>query len=184
MPSRKVKISAAVVLTFAILLTVGFGAVYAYLSAADSSTNTFAPAVVPRPEVEVSTIENTQTQKRTATGSLEVQADNCPLYVRVAVVINWINTKGEVCSSPVGATCDISIPDGWAQEDAFYYYTYVVEAGEGFTAEFVVEYSSPDEYEVQVKIISQTIQAIGSVGDTSAVKDAWGVDIDALKNQN
>ena len=184
MPSRKVKISAAVVLTFAILLTVGFGAVYAYLSVADSSTNTFAPAVVPTPEVEVSTSENTQTQKRTATGSLAVRAENCPLYVRVAVVINWINTNDEVCSSPVGATCDISIPDDWVQKDAFYYYTYVVEAGESFTAEFVVEYSSPDEYEVQVKIISQTIQAIGSVGDTSAVEDAWGVNIDAPKNQN
>ena len=176
MSSHKVKIGVAL-LTFALLLTICIGSVYAYLSVSASSSNNLGPAVVATPEVQVSISEDAHTQKRTATGTLTVQAENCPLYVRVAVVINWINTNGEVCSSPVGADCAIDCPDTWVLMDSFYYYTKVVEAEENLTAEFAVEYSAPDEYQVQVQIISQTIQAVGTAEGKSAVEDAWGVDI-------
>ena len=179
MRSQKIKIWAAV-LTITLLLTTGIGVVYAYLSATASSSNNLGPAIVATPEVEVSTSVNTQNQKRTATGMLTVDADNCPLYVRVAVVINWINTEGEVCSPPEGATSDITLPDKWGEVGPFYYYTEVIDAEENLTAAFVVEYTAPDAYEVQVEIISQTIQALGTTGSgIPAVTDAWGVEVDA-----
>ena len=176
MPSRKVKISAAVVLTFAILLTVGFGAVYAYLSAADSSTNTFTPADSLDPSVSVSTSSSQ------VTASVTVTDAGYPVYVRAVVVVNWIK-DGQICATPAGASYMVRTQNDWRKVGDFYYYTSAVT---GLSDTIEVDYTTVDGYTVQAQVICQTIQAVGTTDDDSAtaVFDAWGVDIDALKNQN
>lgn len=179
MNSRKINILAAVLIASVLLLTASIGTVYAYLSATtEEHIDTFIPADAVIPIVSVST-----PQTGTATATVTIPSAEYPVYVRAAVVVNW--TKGGViCATPKDATYSVDA-DGWTKldelDDFYYYYNLKVNSLE---SEFEVTYTIVDGYEVQVQVIAQTIQAVGSV-DTptddgsynSAVFDAWSVNM-------
>lgn len=170
MNSRKVNILAAVLISSILLLTAGIGTVYAYLSAvtADEYINTFTPAISSNPDVTV----NKTSQK--ATASVSVPDAGYPVYVRAAVVVNWTK-DGRICATPNGASYSVADPN-WMKNGDFYYYNSAINT---LDDEFEVTYTDVDGYVVQVQVIVQTIQAVGTVDDgtDTAVFDAWGVNI-------
>lgn len=175
MNSRKINILAAVLIASVLLLTASIGTVYAYLSAKDVHTDTFAPATSIDPSVIVTS------QTGTATASVTVPNAGYPVYVRAAVVVNWINKEnGKICATPDGAQYLVST-DGWKENGNFYYYNSAIDASNDVVLQntITVTYTEVDGYEVQVQVIAQTIQAVGTVdnGTNTAVFDAWGVNM-------
>lgn len=179
MNSRKINILAAVLIASVLLLTASIGTVYAYLSAKDVHTDTFAPATSIDPSVVVTS------QTGTATASVTVPNAGYPVYVRAAVVVNWINKEnGKICATPKDATYSVDA-DGWTKPDEpdelddFYYYYYNLKVN-SLESEFKVTYTEVYGYDVQVQVIAQTIQAVGTVDNgtnNTAVFDAWGVNM-------
>lgn len=172
MNSRKINILAAVLIASVLLLMASIGTVYAYLSAtAEGPTDTFIPAISTDPSVSVTS------QTATATASVTVPSAGYPVYVRAAVVVNWTK-DGAICATPKDATYSVDA-DGWTKIDHFYYYNSAIDASNDVVLQntITVIYTEVDGYEVQVQVIAQTIQAVGTVdnGEISAVEDAWGV---------
>lgn len=109
------------------------------------------------------------------------------VYVRADVVVNWMNESGGVLSSVPVEGRDYSME--WNLEehewfrggDGFYYYASPVESGQdtGVLIKSCTQTAEPPEsgYSLQVKIMSQTIQAAGFTDreDMPAVQDAWGI---------
>lgn len=179
MNSRKINILAAVLIASVLLLTASIGTVYAYLSATtEEHTDTFIPADAVIPIVSVS-----PPQTGTATASVTVPNAGYPVYVRAAVVVNWIKINKEnrkICATPDGAQYSVST-DGWTENGNFYYYNSAIDASNDVVLQntITVTYTEVDGYEVQVQVIAQTIQAVGTVDNetNTAVFDAWGVNM-------
>lgn len=106
-------------------------------------------------------------------------------YVRVMVVVTWVNDAGEVYPQiPVEGT-DYTITwepgetdTAWVQgEDDYWYYTTPIVPGAATAVLFTdckpVEGKAPDGYNLSVEILSQSIQAVPA----DAVEDAWGVTV-------
>ena len=104
-------------------------------------------------------------------------------YIRAAVVVNWTKDGGaSVYGTPPAAT--FTPGTGWVQHtDGYYYYTAVVPAGESTSAlvtALACADAIPDGYALTVQIVAEAVQAKGVSGANKAVKEAWGVDPDAL----
>ena len=120
---------------------------------------------------------------------VEVNADNTitvrdlgyAVYLRAAVVINWINDSGEILADvPVKDTdYSLSLGDGWKNIDGFYYYSSKIQADTKTDPVVTMTTKTVKAgYELKITVIAQTVQAIGQTdGNTpvDAVKDAWGV---------
>lgn len=174
MNSRKVNIVVAVLVSSVLLLTAGVGAVYAFLSAAsESHTDTLAPAVTKNPDVSIS--ETVTLPPGKATAAVTVPDAGYPVYVRAVVVVNWIK-DGQICATPVDASYGVTAQN-WTKNGDFYYYKTAVNQ---LNDEIEVTYTEKPGYGVQVQVICQTIQAVGTEdeGSDTAVFDAWGVTID------
>lgn len=111
-------------------------------------------------------------------------------YLRAAVVINWLDSDGNVCATaPVDGSYTITgLPtitsstsaDTWFKgSDGYYYYTSPVAAG-AMTENLIVTCTAttvPAGYQLSVDILCGAVQADGvaSDGTTKPVVDAWGV---------
>ena len=168
MNSRKVNIC-VLMLIFVLLLSVSIGTVYAYLSAGDSYTETFVTEKSEDPGVSVSA------SSENAKATVSVTDAGYPVYVRVVVVVNWVQ-DGQICATPDGAEYSVKSDPNWIENGGFYYYKNAINA---LNDEIEVSYTDVTGYEVKVQVICQTIQAVGTVdgGNTTAVLDAWGVNI-------
>jgi hypothetical protein len=174
MKSKKFNILVTVLISSVLLLSACIGTVYAYLSAsADGPTDSFQIAGSKNPKVSVSVTQEQPTQS-IATASVTVPSAGYKVYVRAIVVVNWVN-NGQICATPDGASYEVTA-DGWELHDDFYYYTQAVDS---LSDSFKVTYSNIDGYDVQVQVICQTIQAVGTVdgGTDAAVFEAWDVNI-------
>lgn len=145
-------------------------------------TNNFQAAVAMDP-----TVLNTD-------GKYSVQVPNkgYAVYVRAAIVVNWqykdgegnVKVLGDVPVEGVDYTLTLNADDWLKGSDGFYYYkTMVTPAEKDTTASIVSEFTTLKtvvydgvEYSVNIDIISQTIQALGTTDDGTkrAVEDAWG----------
>jgi hypothetical protein len=173
MKSKKFNILVTVLISSVLLLSACIGTVYAYLSAsADGPTDSFQIAGSKNPEVSVSVTQE-QPTKSIATASVTVPSAGYEVYVRAIVVVNRVN-NGQICATPAGASYVVTADDWIPHGDGFYYYKQKVDS---LSDSFEVTYSNKDGYDVQVQVICQTIQAVGTtdVGTDSAVFDAWGV---------
>lgn len=172
MNSRKFNIGAAMLISFALLLAAGIGSVYAYLSAtADGPTDSFQIANTQNPQVSVAVTQ----EQSIATASVHVPLAEYKVYVRAIVVVNWIK-DGAICATPDGASYVVTA-NGWTQHsDGFYYYNQAVDS---LSDSFEVTYDKKPGYDVQVQVVCQTVQAVGTAdeGTDSAVFNAWGVNI-------
>lgn len=161
--------------------------VYAYLSAQSGSVqNNFSAASGPNPSIQEST-NSPLTLKENVT--VDVGAPGYAVYVRVAIVINWEDANGHILGQkPVAGTdyvmnLNIADSDKWFYNsaDGFYYYEEMISSGE---TDVLIEScyqagESPSAtYKLNVQIIAQTIQALGTTDGNDpipAVTDAWGV---------
>lgn len=182
----------------ALLLTAVVGGTLAYVfTNTNSVTNTFQPS-----KVTTAVVENGGTPVTgavTNTGSIKenVQIKNTgdiDAYIRVAVVVNWMNEDGSKvwATKPVKGTDytidwasdDTENPTDWVQgDDGYYYYKHAVapaglteilineaELKEGVTAPVGTDGT---QYYLSIEIVASGIQAT----PTSVVATQWGVTV-------
>lgn len=97
-------------------------------------------------------------------------------YVRVKLVMNWVDENGNVSAEPVNITP--SITDNWFLKDGIYYYKMPV-AAKDFTTNLlktpITQDAAPEGYHLEVTVLAESIQAAPS----TAVTDSWGVGVDS-----
>lgn len=97
-------------------------------------------------------------------------------YVRVKLVMNWVDENGNVSAEPVNITP--SITDNWFLKDGIYYYKMPV-AAKGETTNLlqtpITQDAAPEGYHLEVTVLAESIQAAPS----KAVTDSWGVRVDS-----
>lgn len=107
---------------------------------------------------------------------------NVDAYIRAAVVVNWMDSHGNVRG--IGPTADeytIGInSDKWTENGGFYYYKDRVGAKqttEALVTSFELTGTAPAGYDLVVEVVAEAIQADGDLDSdgTPAYQDAWGV---------
>lgn len=161
------KKTAALLVSLVLVLTAVLGATIAYLSSETPSvTNTFEPASVTCMINEKFNSDNTAKTEVTVTNT-----GNIPAYIRVAVVANKVDGKGNLIAGTPEIT--ISLGADWVKSGNYYYYTKAV-APDAFTGNLLA--SNIDLTNKQVTVFAEAIQADGTNGTQKAVVNAWGVD--------
>lgn len=119
--------------------------------------------------------------------SVTVGNTDYPVYVRAAIVITWQDAAGTVYFSRPVETRDYTLSlnlstNGWTRgTDGYYYYKTPVKSGETTTIlinSCTQNGEAPiDGYALNVEVIVQTVQAVGSTDDDTkeAYEDAWGL---------
>lgn len=91
-------------------------------------------------------------------------------YVRVKLVMNWVDESGNVSADPVNITP--SITDDWFEQGGIYYYKMPV-AAKGETTNLlqtpITQGTAPEGYHLEVTVLAESIQAAPS----KAVTDSW-----------
>lgn len=164
------KKSILLLITIAALLLAAVGGTVAYLvTSTDPVVNTFTPANV---KTEIDEEFNGSVKSEIIINN----TGNIPVYVRVAVVGNWVK-DGKVVDS---WTPSFTVGSGWDEGgDGYYYYTKPVEAKVGDTPGVTTDLlgssieAAPraDGSILEVTVIQQSIQA----EPVSVVVNAWGV---------
>lgn len=97
-------------------------------------------------------------------------------YVRVKLVMNWVDENGNVSAEPVNITP--SITADWFEQDGIYYYKMPV-AAKGETTNLlktpITQDAAPEGYHLEVTVLAESIQAAPS----KAVTESWGVGVDS-----
>lgn len=97
-------------------------------------------------------------------------------YVRVKLVMNWVDENGNVSAEPVNITP--SITDNWFEQGGIYYYKMPV-AAKGETTNLlktpITQDAAPEGYHLEVTVLAESIQAAPS----TAVQQSWGVGVDS-----
>lgn len=182
--TKRIPILARVLILMALLGTVT-GGVVAYLSyATPVIRNTFQVDEELDPAVTETMEENV---KSDVAVTVNKDLDHA-VYVRAAIVATWrragAETETVLPQNPVAGTdyeISLNLAD-WFEEGGFYYHKAAVNPGMK-TAD-LIEACQPmvtrDGYVLNVEIMAQTVQALGTTddGDTPAVTDAWGVQVE------
>lgn len=99
-------------------------------------------------------------------------------YVRVKLVMNWVDDNGNVSATPVNITVDYDNTN-WFEQDGIYYYKMPVAANGGETTNLlkdpITQGTAPAGYHLEVTVLAESIQAAPS----KAVTDSWGVGVDS-----
>lgn len=157
-------------LILAITAVVG-GTLAFLLDTAGPVENIFEPTRVP--------IEVEETLDGTTKKAVSIKNHgNIPAYIRVKVLINWVNDAGEIVIAdglPMEEKVLVGIAKEWEKHtDGYYYYTKPVPAG-GSTGYLIgvegYKYSE-DTYNLQVEFLAQSIQT----EPANVVVDMWDVD--------
>lgn len=152
----------------AVMLALPVSGTMAYLVVGTGElVNTFTP-------VQVDTVINETVVKGSKSAikvENKVDEKNIPVYVRVAVVGNWVNESGQIVAPWTAPAC----ASGWTKAgDGFYYYNSVLQVGaetsELFSAA-ITEEGKPDGADhLVVTVVHQSVQA----EPANAVTQAWG----------
>ncbi len=169
------KKAALLLASMALLLVVGTVGTVAYLTDQTAPVpNTFDPGSVACQVVDTTDdLHHTGAVKNTGT----VDA-----YVRVAIVVNWVDKDGNVYGKAPVSGKDYTLrfsDDKWLSVDGYYYFKAPLnhEMDEE-TSQIWVQNNSeaPEGYTLQLTILAQAIQADGVKADgIPAVQDAWKV---------
>lgn len=149
----------------ALLLTCVVSGTLAYLmTSTDPITNVFTPAKV--------NTDITEAFNETVKSSVIVEnkTDSIPVYVRVAVVGNWVDAEDNIVGPWNGS---FTLGADWVKgSDGYYYYTKVVPVG-GETTDLLgsdITTSANDGLHLEVVVMQQAVQA----EPKDAVKELWG----------
>lgn len=137
--------------------------------------NTFTPAVV--------TSQVDESIDGAVKKNVKIKnTSNIDAYIRVAVVVNWVDASGNVAAQkPVKGTdytIDYKPASGWWERGGYYYYSSAV-APEGRTdvlissCQLASGAKVPEGYSLSVEIIADAIQSVPA----KAVEDSWGVKV-------
>lgn len=160
----------ALILSLCLIFALAVGTTFALLKASTAPVeNTFTAAKSGTDIVE----ELDGNQKK----SIVVKNTGTAVsYVRVKLVMNWVDENGNVSAEPVNITP--SITDNWFLKDGIYYYKMPV-AAKDFTTNLlqtpITQDAAPEGYHLEVTVLAESIQAAPS----KAVTDSWGVRVDS-----
>lgn len=160
----------ALILSLCLIFALAVGTTFALLKASTAPVeNTFTAAKSGTDIVE----ELDGNQKK----SIVVKNTGTAVsYVRVKLVMNWVDENGSVSATPVDITP--SITDNWFLKDGIYYYKMPV-AAKDFTTNLlktpITQGTAPEGYHLEVTVLAESIQAAPS----KAVTDSWGVGVDS-----
>lgn len=160
----------ALILSLCLIFALAVGTTFALLKAdTEPVTNTFTAAKSGTDIVE----ELDGSQK---TSIVVKNTGTAVSYVRVKLVMNWVDGDGNVSAEPVNITP--SITDNWFEQGGIYYYKMPVAAN-GETTNLlqtpITQGTAPEGYHLEVTVLAESIQAAPS----KAVTDSWGVGVDS-----
>lgn len=163
---------AALILSLCLIFALAVGTTLAYLKANTSPvTNTFTAA-----KSDIKIDENVENGEKS---SIQVvNTGTAVSYVRVKLVMNWVDGNGKVVSG--GKLPEVTLnKSDWFVQDDIYYYTKPV-APEGKTTNLLQKDSSiseptekPEACHLEVMVLAESIQAAPS----TAVEGAWAVTV-------
>ena len=154
----------ALILSLCLIFALAVGTTFALLKASTAPVeNTFTAAKSGTDIVE----ELDGNQKK----SIAVKNTGTAVsYVRVKLVMNWVDENGSVSATPVDITP--SITDNWFLKDGIYYYKMPV-AAKGETTNLlqtpITQGTAPAGCHLEVTVLAESIQAAPS----TAVEGAW-----------
>lgn len=160
----------ALILSLCLIFALAVGTTFALLKAdTDPVTNTFTAA-----KSGTDIVEKLDGSQKT---SIVVKNTGTAVsYVRVKLVMNWVDDNGNVSAEPVNITP--SITDNWFEQGGIYYYKMPV-AAEGETTNLlktpITQGTAPEGYHLEVTVLAESIQAAPS----TAVQQSWGVGVDS-----
>ena len=168
---RMKKKSLLLVAGIVLMLTIAIGGTIAYIVAnTEPVVNTFTPGEVP---ITIEESFNGTTKSNVTVAN----TGNVPAYIRAKIIVTWKDKDGNVSGTPVKSSdYSMSIGSGWTEEsDGFYYYKDKVGAQESTTN--LIESCTrignpPEDYDLSVEIIAESIQAEGMDGVSNA-QDAF-----------
>ena len=160
----------ALILSLCLIFALAIGTTFALLKASTAPVeNTFTAA-----KSGTDIVEKLDGSQKT---SIAVKNTGTAVsYVRVKLVMNWVDESGNVSAEPVNITP--SITDDWFLKDGIYYYKMPV-AAKDFTTNLlqtpITQDAAPEGYHLEVTVLAESIQAAPS----KAVTDSWGVRVDS-----
>lgn len=161
---------AALILSLCLIFALAVGTTLAYLKANTSPvTNTFKAATS-----EIKIDENVKNGEKSS-----IQVENigtATSYVRVKLVMNWVDGNGKVVSGGKLPEVALNEPD-WFMEDGIYYYTKPVgpkDSTANLLKDPITQPNAPEGCHLEVTVLAESIQAAPS----KAVTDSWGVRVD------
>lgn len=160
----------ALILSLCLIFALAVGTTFALLKASTAPVeNTFTAA-----KSGTDIVEELDGSQKT---SIAVKNTGTAVsYVRVKLVMNWVDENGNVSAEPVNITP--SITDNWFEQDGIYYYKMPV-AAKGETTNLlktpITQGTAPEGYHLEVTVLAESIQAAPS----KAVTDSWGVGVDS-----
>lgn len=160
----------ALILSLCLIFALAVGTTFALLKASTAPVeNTFTAAKSGTDIVEK--LDGSQ-----KTSIIVKNTGTAVSYVRVKLVMNWVDESGNVSAEPVNITP--SITDDWFLKDGIYYYKMPV-AAKDFTTNLlqtpITQDAAPEGYHLEVTVLAESIQAAPS----KAVTDSWGVRVDS-----
>lgn len=173
--------------SLALLLLVVVATTIAFIiTDTNSVKNTFTPSKVSCAVVENAADTEHYADKVEVSEKKDVKIKNTgdtDAYIRVAVVVNWVNADGRVWAQKPIQDTDYTITynlseDGWTyrDEDGFYYYSKAVSP-KSTTSVLITNVTDKntapsEDYYLSVEIIASAIQSTGIDGATNYA-DAW-----------
>lgn len=160
----------ALILSLCLIFALAVGTTFALLKAnTDPVENTFTAA-----KSGTDIVEKLDGSQKT---SIVVKNTGTAVsYVRVKLVMNWVDESGNVSAEPVNITP--SITDNWFEQGGIYYYKMPV-AAKGETTNLlktpITQPNAPEGYHLEVTVLAESIQAAPS----TAVQQSWGVGVDS-----
>lgn len=160
----------ALILSLCLIFALAVGTTFALLKAdTDPVTNTFTAAKSGTDIVEEldGSLKKSIIVKNTGTAVS---------YVRVKLVMNWVDDNGNVSATPVNITVDYDNTN-WFEQGGIYYYTKPVAPvgakSNNVTTNLlktpITQDTAPEGYHLEVTVLAESIQAAPS----KAVEGAW-----------
>ena len=161
---------AALILSLCLIFALAVGTTLALLKANTAPvTNTFKAATS---EIKI--------EEKTDDGiKSEIYVKNegtATSYVRVKLVMNWVDKSGNVVSGGNLPEVTLNEPD-WFMKDGIYYYTKPVgpkDSTANLLKDPITQPNAPEGCHLEVTVLAESIQAAPS----KAVTDSWGVRVD------
>lgn len=154
----------ALILSLCLIFALAVGTTFALLKAnTDPVTNTFTAA-------ESGTHIDEKLDGNQKKSIIVQNTGTAVSYVRVKLVMNWVDENGSVSATPVDITP--SITDNWFEKDGIYYYKMPV-AADAVTTNLlqtpITQGTAPTGCHLEVTVLAESIQAAPS----KAVEGAW-----------
>lgn len=173
---------AALILSLCLIFALAVGTTVALLKAnTDPVTNTFTAA-------ESGTHIEEVTENGEKSSIIVQNTGTATSYVRVKLVMNWVDGDGKVVSGGKLPEVTLNEPD-WFEQDGIYYYTKPVAPKDAETGKVtsnllqegkpIKQESAPDGCHLEVTVLAESIQAAPS----EAVTKSWGVDVEPVTSE-